>query len=143
LAIGKIQIPNPQAQAFDQTQTKAVEQLGDELLGARQGSDDDLDLFFGQNSRQAFGFFGTDGVDRAEVDFEHLAIEKQERSKGLVLRGCSDILGHGEMGEKSSNFGRAHFPGMALVVKEDIAFDPRGVGLLAADGVGLAPTGNV
>lgn len=52
LAIGKIQVFDAQAQAFDQTQARAVQQPGDELVDARQGGDDDFDLIFGQDGGQ-------------------------------------------------------------------------------------------
>jgi len=39
------------------------------------------------------------------------------------------------MGEEGCDFCVPHILGMALVVKEDVAFDPTNVGLFGADGV--------
>ena len=48
----------------------------------------------------------------------------------LVLRGRADVSIHSKSGEKLFNFFLAHFCRMALVMKENEAFDPVDVGLL-------------
>ncbi|OGO18828.1 MAG: hypothetical protein A2Z14_00400 [Chloroflexi bacterium RBG_16_48_8] len=97
---------------------------------------DAADLVFGQDSGQALGFFGVQGVNGA-VQFlaQHLAIEEEEGAKGLILGGGGHVFVHRKMSEERPDFRRAHLIGMALVMEKDEAFDPIDIGLFGADGV--------
>ena len=58
---------------------------------------------FGRGGGHAFGLFGAEGVNGAEVLVEHMAVEEQEGAEGLVLqpqlapgalsRGCKSAFG--------------------------------------------------
>ncbi|MBU0493635.1 MAG: hypothetical protein KKB13_17455 [Chloroflexi bacterium] len=101
-----------------------------------EGSDDPAGLVFGQYGGQAFGFLGAQGVDGA-VEFlvQHLSIEEQDGTVGLILGGRGHVSVHGQVGEEGCDLGVAHLIGVALVVKEDKAADPVHVGLFGADGI--------
>lgn len=64
-----------------------------------------------------------------------MTIKKEDGAKRLVLRRGGDLLSIGEIGDELPDFGDAHFPWMAFVVKEDIVSDPEEVGFFGAGGV--------
>jgi len=49
-----------------------------------------------------------------------VAIEEQERRKGLILRGGGDVLPDGEMDQERIHLGLAYRGRMAHVVEEDV-----------------------
>jgi hypothetical protein len=55
--------------------------------------------------------------------------------------GSSDLTPDSEVGDKSFDFGGAHFPGMTLVMKEDETTAPIDIGLFGAIGVVLSLQG--
>lgn len=61
-----------------------------------------------------------------------MAIEKEQGAERLILRGSSDVLVDGEIGQEGLHLGGPHVLGMALVVEEDETLDPVGVGLAGA-----------
>ena len=142
LLLGKIDIFDPQPQAFYQAQAGAVEQPGDQLLRAGHGGKYLLDLFAGEDGGQALGFLGPNGVEGPfQVLFEHVLIQEEDGAERLVLGGGSDVLVHGQVGEKRLYFGSVHLGRVAHVVEVDIAFNPIGIGFLGANGVMLGPYG--
>lgn len=56
-ALGEINIPDAQADAYHQTEVTAVEQAGYQLMGAGHHAEDAADLVSRQHSRKAFGLF--------------------------------------------------------------------------------------
>jgi len=94
-----------------------------------------LHFFFGQDGGQAFGLFGAQGVNGAQILVEYLVVEKEQRAEGLVLGGGGDIFFHGQVSEKGFHFGGAHLGRVAYIVEVDVAFDPIDVGFFGADGV--------
>ena len=60
----KIEVFNPQANAFHKAQTGAVQQLGHQVVGFAQRSDDLGDFRPGHDGRQAWGWgSGPHGID--------------------------------------------------------------------------------
>ena len=68
---------------------------------------------------------------------QHLAVQEFQGTQRLVLRGGGDFLIHGQVSEKGFHFCATHVLGVALVVKQDKAFDPVRVGLFGADRIML------
>ena len=60
------------------------------------------------------------------------AIEKEQGAERLILRGGGNVFIDSEVGQEGLHLGCAHVFGMALVMKEDEAFDPVGVCLTGA-----------
>ena len=111
-------------------------------MGARQLIQDLAHFFSGQHGGQTFWSLGADGMDgQIQVLLENLAVQEEQRVEGLVLGGGSNFLLDSQVGEEGFDLGAAHFPRMAFVVEEDVAFDPVNIGLLGADGVVFAPDG--
>jgi hypothetical protein len=65
---------------------------------------------------------------------EHLAIEKEQGTEGLVLCRSCDVFLDGQVGEKGFYFSGARFGRVTLIVEIDVALDPADVGLLGASG---------
>ena len=140
LAPLKVHIFDAQADALHKPETAAIEQFSHHLVCARHAFDDLARFGAGEDDGQAGGLFGADGVERrVELDLEHLAVEKEQRAEGLILRGGGDVAFYGQVGEEGFHFDTAHVFGMALVVEEDVARDPIGVGLLGAIGIVFEP----
>ncbi len=119
-----------QAQAFHQAQSRAIHQRGHEPFVAGQVRQHGLYFFPGHHDGQAFGLAGAD--DSAQIaNFapEHMALEKQQSAKRLVLRRGADLLLDGQIGQKGVDFRFGHFGGMAHLVKEDVPLDPLAIGL--------------
>jgi hypothetical protein len=112
-----------------------VDQLGHQLVYARHAADEAERLVFGQDGGQSFGAFGTQGVNRAQVLVEHLTIEEEKGTEGLVLCRSSDAFLDGQVGEKGFDLGSAHFGRSTHIVEVDVALDPADVGLLRAIGI--------
>jgi hypothetical protein len=55
LALGEVEVFDPQPHTFHQAQAAAVEQLGHQLVRTRQHADDGAGLLSGQNSGQPLG----------------------------------------------------------------------------------------
>ena len=55
------------------------------------------------------------------------------------MGGGSDISLDGQIGQKGFDFSAAHFVRMALVVEQNVAFDPVHISLFGANGVVFEP----
>ena len=82
------------------------------------------------------------GVNRVfQVFLEHLAVQEQQGTEGLVLGRGSDLLIYGQVGEKGLDLGAAHLVGVPFIVEQDVAPDPVHVRVFGADGVVLEAQG--
>ena len=133
-AVVEIQVFDPQAHAFHQAETRAIQQSGHQLAHTRHLSRESLHLVASQDGGEASGFLGAQGINRSQVLVERLAVEKEKGGKSLIMGRGGDPLVSCQVGEKRFDFGDAHVPGVAFVVEEDEAFDPVDVGLFSADG---------
>src|SRR5437762_8414704 len=76
-----------------------------------------------------------DVVDEVQFAGEHLLLKKEQCSKGLVLCRCSNVFLGSQVREELGNLAFAHFVGMTLAMKKNVAPDPIDVRLLGADAV--------
>jgi len=141
LAMVEVEVPDAEAQAFDQPEAGAEYEFDDELVDAGEGGDHCHGFFSGEDDGQSSGVFGSDGGDGAGVYGEYFAVEEEDGGEGLVLGGGGDVEVYGQVGDEGGDFGVAHFFGVAFVVEEDVAFDPVYVGPFGADGVVFVPDG--
>ena len=72
---------------------------------------------------------------------EHIAVEEQQGAEGLVLGGGRDLLLHREVRQKGLDVRGSHVLGMALIVEENVSFDPGDIGLLCMKRVMLQADG--
>jgi hypothetical protein len=90
-------------------------------------------LLAGKDHGEALWLLGADHVfEPAQLDAQHLAVEKEQGAEGLVLRRGAGVALHREGGEEVGHLLFAHLPRVALVVEEDVAPDPVAVRLLGA-----------
>lgn len=134
----EVEVLNTEADAFHEAESGAVEQFSDQLAGAGEAGDDAEGLVSGEDGGEALGAFSADGVEgKIALHSEHLTVEEEEGSEGLILGGGGDASLDGEVGEEGLDFWGAHLAGVAFVVEEDEAFDPGDIGLLGTDGIVL------
>lgn len=130
-ALGEINIPDAQADAYHQTEVTAVEQAGYQLMGAGHHAEDAADLVSRQHSRKAFGLFRAQDVAvEADCVFEHVAIQEAQGAERLVVGRGGDLSVDGHMGEEGFDLSSAHLLRVAKLalcgsVREDEAFGPR------------------
>lgn len=90
----------------------------------------------GKDGGKGFGSFGADDVGwDFHFHVEHLPVEEQDGTEGLVLGGCGNPFFDGKVCKEGSYLFSAHVFGMAFVVEDDVTFDPLDVGLFCAVGV--------
>jgi hypothetical protein len=136
----KVQVLNPQANTFHQTQAGAIHQPGHQLVRLGQMSQDPGDFGLAHDHRQALGGFSPDGVDGSiQGQMQNVVVEKQQCGQGLILSGGADPVMDGQVGEKGFNLRGVHSVGVAFVVEEDEAPDPIEVSLFGPAGIVFDP----
>ena len=112
----------------------AVEQAGHEAWHPLEPLEHGANLVARQENRQPLRALGAhDPVEPGKVDLQHVSVQEQEGAQGLVLGGGGHLAIDRQRGEEACDLLGAHLGRMALGVKEeDVALDPRDVGLLRA-----------
>lgn len=132
------QIFRPQADALHQAQTGAVQEVGHEAMAPFQAGQHGAHLGGGEDDGQAGGTLGPFHIAQpADVLFQYFLVQEQDSAQCLILGGSGDVALHGQVGQELLDLRFAHFLGVALAVKQDVALDPVHVGLLGADAVVL------
>ena len=99
-------------------------------------AEDGTDLLASQDDGQVMRALRVDEVVQpGDVLLEDLAVEKEERAEGLVLRRCRDLPIDGQRRQKVRELRRSHLGRMALAVEEDVAADPGDIRLLGATAI--------
>jgi hypothetical protein len=94
------------------------------------------DFFSGEDHREAQGTLRAyEVVEPRDVQFEHVAVEEQERAESLVLGGRRHVVVDRQGAQEGRELGRAHVGGVALAVEKNVAADPRDVGVLGPPAV--------
>jgi hypothetical protein len=93
------------------------------------------DFIDGEDDGETVGPFGADGIQVGESDVQDVFIEEEQGGESLVLGASGDVLLDGEVGEEVVDFRSTHVTGMSLVMEQDEASDPIGVGVFGAEGV--------
>jgi hypothetical protein len=89
-------------------------------------------LVAGEDDRQALrALRAHDAIEPGQVGLQHVPVQEQEGAQGLVLgRGGHPAVDR-QRGEEAGDLRSPHLRGMALgVEEEDVALDPRDIGLL-------------
>jgi hypothetical protein len=88
---------------------------------ARRFGEQGGDLAARQDDGQAHRPLGPhDAFEPARLATQHLLVQKQQRSEGLVLRGRADVSLDGERGEELRDLGPPVLSRMVLAVEEDV-----------------------
>ena len=137
----EIEVLNAKAKRFQDPQT-SVEEAGDQPVDAAHLGDDGADFLRRQDGGKGLRRLGAhDAIEPGQLDFQDLAIHKEQSGLRLVLRRCGDVGVHSEMGQKGFDFGRTERRRMLLAVIVGVASNPLDVGLLRAKTVVAATKG--
>jgi hypothetical protein len=118
MALAEVDVLDPEAEAFQQSEAGAVEQAGHQSIRAVELVEDGADLVAGQDRREPLGPPGRgDPAEVLERPAQDLAIEEEDRMQGLILGGGGDIPIDREVGQERLQLGRPHLQGMALAVE--------------------------
>ncbi len=132
----KFHILHAQPHSLHQAHPAAIQQRGDQRVRAGQARQHGLHFTYRQHHGQAFRRLGLRAVVQpGQFDFEHLAVEEQQRALGLVLRRSGNLARHRQMGQKRLQITRLQILRVAPAVKKDIAFNPVHVSMLGADAI--------
>lgn len=137
----EVEVLDTQAQGFEQPQTAAVEEAGDEVRRAVQLGEDAQAFVMAEVGLDIGAFLSAQGVQIAERDAEDFLVKEQKGGKGLILSGSGDLLMGSEVGEEGFNLWCAHGGGVAQFMEADEAFVPMEVGFLGADGIAVQADG--
>jgi hypothetical protein len=110
----EVDVLDAQGQRLVDPQTRAVEQLTQEPEGRLQLVEQGAYGGAGEHGGEVFGAAGAlEAVEGGHVDLEHLAVEKDQRAKRLVLRRGRGALAYGQVVEEGRLIKLHGFPGVA------------------------------
>ena len=136
LAVTEVDVFDAEPKTIHQAQTGPVQQLRHQTGGSIHVREHTADFVAGQDDRQTFRSFGTlQFINRAELQFQDLAVEKHQRAESLIVRRRGNFFIHGEVIQEGRDFALAHRLRMAFLVKEDVALRPVDVSFFGADGI--------
>jgi hypothetical protein len=138
LAIGEVDIFDPQPESLKKAQPAAVQEVCHEAVvtfeigedGAGFGACEDD----GQLGRAADAL---DAGDVFELLLKDLLVKEEQGTESLILRRGGDPTVDGEVTKEGCDLWCAHLGRMSLLVKEDETPDPVEVAFLGAYGVAL------
>jgi hypothetical protein len=125
----EIHILQAQVEGFAEAQAGAIQQADDQrqfrvAYLCQQARHDGLR----QHRRPTRGLARADDAgEPGQVQHEHLAVKEEQCAERLILRRRTHPASHGKIGQEGLHLGAAHVGGMALAMKQDIAFNPRHV----------------
>ena len=129
----EIDILDAQAKAFEEAESGAVEDIGDDPVDAGKVGDDEFGLGAGECDGDAFRAVSPDDIgDRSKFSMENLRIEKENGVERQILSRCCDFFIDGEVCQKFFDFFFRHIFRMSFLMKENESFYPVGVCVLGA-----------
>ncbi len=142
----KVEILDPQGDAFMHAQSGPIHQFGHQLAGALHHRQHALHLVPGQDHRHSLSTL--DALETrhlAQGSGQNAVVEKDNCVQGLRLRRCGDAALHRQIVQKGFDLGRTHFRGMAFAVEQDELTNPVAIRLLgvAAEMATPADDGNL
>jgi hypothetical protein len=101
LAAIEIDVLHSQSRAFEQPKARSIHQGGHEPQTSREPRQDLADLVAAQDHGQALGSLGArHGLEARKGPLQNAAVQKQDRTEGLVLRRSADLAPGREIGEE-------------------------------------------
>jgi hypothetical protein len=137
----EVQVLDPQTEQFHQPQPGSIEKLRHQSWRALQRSQKSAHLLPAQHDRQPTWPGGASKVaEVAQIDVQHLRVEKIEGVQRLILCGGSDMVRIGQMTQERHNFRCAQLarmlPGSGTFPMEpEVTRDPGNIGLLRPERV--------
>ncbi len=140
LPVTEINVLDTQAKKLAQPQPGAVEEACHQPLRSFHVREQRRHLVEGQHHRNIGGAPGAlDVVHPRKLLPQHLAIQKQQRSQSLILRGGRHSSLAREVGQERNDLLCAHLGRMTLAAPVDEALDPPHIALFGAITIVPAP----
>lgn len=136
--LSEIEIDNlhPQAQALEESQPRAIEQVCGNPVFAIQMDQYLSDLLRRKYGRQLFGFFSAPyRIKLRYLKLQNIAVKKQQGIKSLILRRSRHFSINGKVGEKGLDLLFAQLLGMTPVMKANESPNPVNVGFFSTNAV--------
>jgi hypothetical protein len=132
----EVDVLDSEPATLQEAQPGTVEERRHQPRDSPHPRQDRLDLLKGQDQRQANGPLRPDhAVETGDLTTQDLAVQEQQGTERLVLRGRADPPPGGETGEELRDLGGAHGSGVPLPGEASVAPDPHEVRLLRARAV--------
>jgi len=138
LSSRQVHVLDAQLAALQQAEAAAVEESGhqaEDAIGPVHVLQDRRHLRRRQDHGQPFRPPGPHRVDAAQVDLQHLLVQKEQGVERLVLRAGRDATVDRQVGEELLDLGGAHVTRVPFAVEEDESRDPLDIAGLGAQGV--------
>jgi hypothetical protein len=138
---GQIDILDPQAQRFQQSQAGAVEQTDHERhLGIFNTLDQAARFIDVEDGGQTRGFLSAyHVVQPRQFLTEHLLVKEENRAQRLILGGSANVALRSEMTEKSLDLGLSHFGRVPAGMENHETLYPIGICLLGSNAIVQRP----
>jgi hypothetical protein len=128
--VGEVKVFHSESQALQQAQAGTIEEARHDPVHALERTEQRSDLRSGQHNRQTLRTLGADHLlQPAEVQAEHVAVQKDQRTERLILRRGAYLSVHCQFREKLRDLVRTHLLGMALPVEQDKPLNPTDIRL--------------
>ena len=138
----EVHVLHPQATAFQQPQPGAIQQDRHEPRDAIEALEDGADLLARHDDGEPLrALRAYEVVEPGQLDAEHVAVQEQQGTQGLVLRGRRNLVADRERRQEFGDLGRAHLRRMAFAVEEDVPFGPVHIRLLGTTAEMASPHG--
>ena len=132
----EVDVLHAEGEGLLEAEAGAVEELAEEAEGGLEVVEEGENVAAREDRGEVLGALGAlETVERRQVEFEHLAVEEDQRAEGLVLGGGRDAAAQGEVVEEGGDLDGAHLPRVTSLVEADEFAYPAEVGLLGAGGV--------
>ena len=133
--LGEVDVFDTEAEAFEQSESRAIEEVADDPVDAFKVGDDLFGFFAGKHFGDAFWASCTDNVrDVPQFFVDDFLVEKEDSVEREVLGGSCYIFFDGEECKKVLDFFFSHLRRMAFPIIENEPFDPVDVSILGATG---------
>ena len=138
----EIDVFHPKPSAFQETQAGTIEQDGHEAGSATELTDDRPHFVTGEYDRQSHRSPGAhDIVEPRQILPKYFAVEEEQGAQRLILGGRGNVALDGQRAQILGQLRGTHPGRMTLPVKENVAPNPRDVGLLRPTTVVTGPHG--
>jgi hypothetical protein len=136
LVASDVDVLNAQSAALEDSETRAVKHASHQSRRAREAVEERAHLVAGEDDGKPRGPLGAhEVVEPRQLDTQHVAVEKEQPARRLVLGGRGHVAVDGQRGEEARDLRRAQFGRVSLPVEEDVAADPGNVRFFSAAAV--------
>jgi len=134
--VAEVDVFDAQTEAFEETETRAIEKAGHDPVNSAEVAEYEADLFAGEDDGKPFGLLGTGEVVKpGKRLFQDFAVKEEECSQRLVLGRGGNVSFDGQVGEELSGLYFAQLFGMPFAMEDDVFSYPSDVGFFGSKAV--------